>query len=189
MEKHLKNNELAGWVGLYTKDLYRWALYKTADKMLSEDLVQDTFLVASESMDKFDRKSQPKTWLMGILKNKIANYYKNIVQKTTQNAPPIEEFSLFFDPVEHWQSVKSPQVWASDTGEHLLDNPVFNQVLSACLQNLSLQAGACLKLKFLEEKKATDICQELGISLTNYWQHIHRAKVQLRDCIEKNWFR
>jgi RNA polymerase sigma-70 factor (ECF subfamily) len=188
MNKKLKDSELASWVGLYTKELYRWALYKTSDKMLAEDLVQDTFLVASESIDKFDRKSQPNTWLMGILKNKIADYYKKILKKKIQNTLTIDTFSTFFDESERWQPHKIPQLWASENSEHLLDNPAFNQVLSTCLQNLSTQFEACLKLKFLEEKKATEICQELGISMTNYWQHIHRAKVQMRDCIEKNWF-
>ncbi|WP_369293337.1 MULTISPECIES: hypothetical protein [Streptomyces] len=31
------------------------------------------------------------------------------------------------------------------------------------------------------------ICKELNISASNYWVLIHRAKVQLRGCIEKKW--
>jgi len=49
--------------------------------------------------------------------------------------------------------------------------------------------NACIRLKFLDEKKGEQICQELGLSTTNYWQLIHRAKLQLRDCLEKYWFR
>jgi RNA polymerase sigma-70 factor (ECF subfamily) len=39
-------------------------------------------------------------------------------------------------------------------------------------------------MKFLHDKDAELICAELGISNTNYWQQIHRAKVRLRSCIE-----
>jgi hypothetical protein len=28
----------------------------------------------------------------------------------------------------------------------------------------------------------------LGLSSTYYWQLVHRAKLKLRDCIQKNWF-
>jgi RNA polymerase sigma-70 factor (ECF subfamily) len=36
-------------------------------------------------------------------------------------------------------------------------------------------------------KKGEEICQELGITPTNFWQIMHRAKLQLRECIENNW--
>jgi RNA polymerase sigma-70 factor (ECF subfamily) len=39
------------------------------------------------------------------------------------------------------------------------------------------------------DKKTEEICQELGISTTNYWQMMHRAKLQLRECIDENWFK
>jgi hypothetical protein len=39
------------------------------------------------------------------------------------------------------------------------------------------------------EKKTEIICQELELSTTNYWQIIHRAKLQLRHCLENKWFR
>ena len=41
--------------------------------------------------------------------------------------------------------------------------------------------------KYLAEKDAKEICQELGVSTTNFWQIIHRAKLQLRACVNKNW--
>jgi RNA polymerase sigma-70 factor (ECF subfamily) len=183
------NNELVTWTKLYTKDLYKWALYKTSDKMLAEDLVQDTFLVATENFAKFNKQSQPKTWLMGILKNKIADYYKNIIKNTAQNSISIEDFHAFFEGNGGWKPEALPQIWAVEKSENLLDNPLFSQVLHQCQQNLSPLFNACLKLKFLEEKKAEEICHELQITATNYWQILHRAKMQLRKCIENNWFK
>jgi RNA polymerase sigma-70 factor (ECF subfamily) len=46
----------------------------------------------------------------------------------------------------------------------------------------------CVKLKYLSGKRGEEICQELEISTSNYWQIIHRAKLQLRDCVGSNWF-
>jgi RNA polymerase sigma-70 factor (TIGR02943 family) len=189
MEHTNPKSEIAEWIRLYTKPLYQWALYKTSDKMLAEDLVQDTFLVVVENLHQFDRKSQPKTWLMGILKNKIANHYREIVKSTVHKPLSIETYEPFFTEKEGWKPHALPQLWAIDTSEHLLDNQQFNNILQACLQNLSAPFRACLQLKFLEEKKAKEICQELNISPTNYWQHLHRAKLQLRHCTENHWFK
>ena len=47
--------------------------------------------------------------------------------------------------------------------------------------------NAAMKLKYLTEKNGENICQELGITTSNFWQIVHRAKLQLRDCIDKNW--
>ncbi|MCK5276978.1 MAG: RNA polymerase subunit sigma, partial [Cyclobacteriaceae bacterium] len=48
---------------------------------------------------------------------------------------------------------------------------------------------SAIHLKYLEEKDGKEICQELGITSSNYWQILHRAKLQLRICIEENWFK
>ncbi|MFM2157347.1 MAG: hypothetical protein RL516_2096, partial [Bacteroidota bacterium] len=77
-------------VALYTKDLYAWAYYKTGDKSLSEDLVQDTFLAAIKSQKNFKGDSEIKTWLFAILKNKIADYFRKATNK-------IPSPNIFFD--------------------------------------------------------------------------------------------
>jgi DNA-directed RNA polymerase specialized sigma24 family protein len=37
-------------------------------------------------------------------------------------------------------------------------------------------------------KNGDEICQELDITPTNFWQIVHRAKLQLRNCVKENWF-
>ncbi|MDP2338684.1 MAG: RNA polymerase sigma factor, partial [Bacteroidota bacterium] len=64
------------WVGLYSDKMYTWAYYKTGNKETAEDLVQDTFLSAYQAMQSFEGRSDPKTWLFGILKNKIAEHFR-----------------------------------------------------------------------------------------------------------------
>ena len=43
-------------------------------------------------------------------------------------------------------------------------------------------------MKYIEGLESDDICKELNITASNYWVLIHRAKLQLRACLEKNWF-
>lgn len=175
---------LTEWVENYTDDLYSWALYKVSDPELASDLVQDTFLAAAEKIDGFKEESAPKTWLFSILNHKIIDYYRKKVKQPVKVDNQV--FSTFFDEGGSWKKEKRPQNWAEET--HLLDDDEFKEVLKQCLDALPETWNTCVKLKYLSEKKGEEICQELNISTTNYWQIIHRAKLELRDCIEQNWF-
>jgi RNA polymerase sigma-70 factor (ECF subfamily) len=176
---------LKEWVALYADNLYSWALHKTTNKETAEDLVQDTFMAAVQSFEKFEGKSNPKTWLFAILNNKIVDHYRSNLKKPAINDAAF--IDTFFDKVEHWRAEESPQAWQDD--EHLLDNAAFQNTLSNCMKKLPESWHAALQSKYLEEKKSELICQELNISVTNYWQMLHRAKLQLRKCLELNWFK
>jgi len=180
------NDSLEKWVNQFTDDLLSWAIYKVSDTQLAQDLVQDTFLAASEKYTSFQGKSSPKTWLFSILNYKIIDHYRAKMRQ------PISMQSLsistFFNSDGDWLLNKRPTSWDEDE-EHLLDNEDFNKILKSCIDALPEKWAAGIKLKYLINKKGEEICQELGITPTNFWQIMHRAKLQLRDCIEKNWKR
>jgi len=177
---------LSSWVNDYTTDLYARAASKVSDKELAADLVQETFLAAAEKIDTFRGESNPKTWLFSILNHKIIDHYRQKVKHPVQ----FEDNTLaqFFGEDHEWKESKKPGTWQVDNETNLLDDDNFNSVLKQCLDALPETWNICVKLKYLSEKKGDDICQELDISPSNYWQIIHRAKLQLRECIDKNWF-
>ena len=59
------------WVDHYGDYLYCFAISRVRDPSVAEDLVQETFLAALNSIKSFASRSSPKTWLTGILKHKI----------------------------------------------------------------------------------------------------------------------
>ena len=187
-EEGISNSEktIKGWVNNYYDQLFTWAYYKTSDKEASEDLVQETFIVAFKSFDNFKEKSSPKTWLMSILKNKIADHFRKVYRT---NAHKTFSFDQFFNGNDEWVASQRPENWSEEHTENLLDNSDFNKILSNCLEKLPETWKSSIILKFIEEKDSSIICQELEISSTNYWQIIHRAKLQLRKCLELNWFK
>jgi len=179
------NYNIASWVEDYTADLLKRAVYKTNDVEKAKDLVQDTFLAATEKLHTFKGDSSPKTWLYSILNFKIIDYYRS---KSKQTIRPADDNLLkFFTTDGEWNANARPQTWNSD--EHLLDNTEFNYVLKSCTQALPDKWLACVQMKYLLNKKGEEICQELDITPTNLWQIIHRAKLNLRECIETNWFK
>ncbi len=177
---------IKSWVELYSDSMYSWALQKTSSKETAEDIVQETFLAAVKSFDKFEGKSTPKTWLFSILNNKINDYYRDRIRKPSISNS--EFFESFFDNVDHWYEKETPQPWNEETG-HLLDNAEFQSILKDCMKKLPENGLSAIQLKYQDEKKSELICQELNITITNYWQLLHRAKLQLRKCLDLNWFK
>lgn len=174
------------WVKKYTKDLYDWAYYKTSSPETAEDLVQDTFLAATEKLSSFKKESSAKTWLFSILNHKIIDYFR----KKVKSPEKIDDgfMTNYFDEDGQWRQNKQPKDWQHDD-KHPLDDDDFQNVLKNCLDKLPEKWNICIKYKYLTDKKGDEICQELELSPTNYWQIIHRAKLELRNCIEKNWYK
>ncbi len=185
-----KKQEIEKWVDDHTDDLYTWAYHKTSDKEVARDLTQDTFLAALQGFDNYKGNSSPKTWLFAILKNKIVDYYrKNLKEKVVGSYDNNREMSdTIFDKGEKWAHGHAPINWETDES-NLLDNVDFVKILKRCLEMLPLKWSLALKYKFLSEKQGVEICQELEITPSNYWQMLHRGKLQMRECIENNWFK
>jgi RNA polymerase sigma-70 factor (TIGR02943 family) len=181
-----KTISLTQLVEQYTQDLFSWALHKVSDTELAKDLVQETFLAAAEKIETFKGDSTHKTWLYAILNHKIIDFYRKKVKQPI--ATDNDVFSKFFDAGGDWKKEERPKDWHEDE-EHLLDNSEFQAVLKKCLDALPEKWGIAVKSKYLLNKKGEEICQELNIAPTNFWQIVHRAKLQLRDCIDTNWFK
>lgn len=178
--------EITEWVKIYTNDMYAYTESKIPDKESAEDIVQNTFLAALEAYPKFERKSNPKTWLFAILKNKIADFlrqkYKDAEAKIS--ADPLD---ICFDKYGAWRDCHKPKDWHIE--EELLDNAQFNLALENCFRSLPAKWSSAVQLKYFYEHNSKEICDKLDITLSNLWQMIHRAKVMLRFCIETNWLK
>ncbi len=190
MQEAVSNSDsssiMKDWVNKYSDNMFSWALHKTSSKETAEDLVQETFLSALKSYDKFEGKSNPKTWLFSILNNKINDIYRSNFRTPVVNN--FSDLTSFFDEKGQWEPEQRPLNWVGDS-EHLLDNQEFQTTLSQCMHKLPQNWLSVVQLKYLEERNSQLICQELNISATNLWQILHRAKLQLRKCIEINWFK
>lgn len=172
-------------VKLYTKDLFSYTLSKVRQKEIAEDLVQEVFIAAYQSYDKYEGKSNTKTWLFAILKHKIADYYRFTYKKSAEVSVSVVE--NFFDENQRWKAEYRPTDWGNE--KELLDDPEFQKTLKNCLEKLPQKWSSAVRLKYLEDHDADGICNQLEITKPNFWQIIHRAKLQLRNCLELKWFK
>lgn len=190
------NLEPEKWIERYSDILFNYTISRINKPEVAEDLVQETFLSALKGKDSFLGNASEKTWLIAILKRKIIDHYR---KKSTQNELNIfdkdskDDFmNHFFDKEGgyegHWTDNTSPQEWKKDlqTG---VEKDEFNSILKNCLGKLPEKSGAVFTLKNMEDLDSDEICKELQITPSNYWVLMHRAKLQLRECMELNWFK
>jgi len=179
---------LTTWFTEYGDELYSWAVHKTSSKETAEDLVQETLLSAFKAFSSFKIGSNPKTWLFTILNNKIIDYYRASNTKKSINETELLGNRMDdenFNAEGHWN--RNPiSAWANEK-EHLLDNAGFLDILDKCIQNLPLNWRNVIISKYFDHKKGSQISKELNITSSNLWQMAHRAKLQLKDCLDKNW--
>lgn len=183
-----KSIQVKEWVNEYGDALYSWAYYKTHDRETAEDLVQETYISAFNSYENYNGSSSPKTWLFTILNNKIIDYYRKKAREenlfSRENNAWINASDDLFDEKDHWK--KGEYITGSD---NWLDNPDFNNILALCIKKLPENWSLIIQAKYILDKDSKEICKELNISTSNYWQVTHRAKLLLKKCIELNWIR
>ncbi|MEN8261018.1 MAG: sigma-70 family RNA polymerase sigma factor [Pseudomonadota bacterium] len=171
----------------YRGALYRYARLRVHEDHLAEDLVQETLLAAYKSRDRFAGNASEKTWLIGILKHKIVDYFRRASRETGQefNDAFYSPMDACFDEQGHWQFDIAD--WSRpDTA---LEQAQFWQILSDCVERLPPRLARLFVLRELDGLPSEEICQVLDISTTNnLWVMLSRMRMQLRNCLDMNWF-
>ncbi|HZY81588.1 MAG TPA: sigma-70 family RNA polymerase sigma factor [Cyclobacteriaceae bacterium] len=175
------------WLTSYGDYLFSYCMIRVNHRETAEDLVQETLISAFRSKDSFKGESSEATWLVAILKNKIIDHYrKRDVLKDVQYylESTEEDFSKnFFDASNgHWLRDAAPADLNIEQGE-------FEKILLGCVHKMPPKLVPVFIAKFFDEEDSETICKVHNISSSNYWVIIHRAKVLVRACLEKNWFK
>src|SRR5262249_4571718 len=76
-------NDPERWVDEHGDVLYRYALERVRKPEVAQDLVQETFLAAVRTHERFRGGSTVRSWLCGILKHKICDYYRKRGRETS----------------------------------------------------------------------------------------------------------
>lgn len=67
----------AEFVALHADPIYNFVWHRLIPRTdLAEDLVQDVFVAALESLPKFQGTSSLRSWLLGIARHKVEDYYR-----------------------------------------------------------------------------------------------------------------
>jgi len=172
--------------------LVRYALAQLRDGELAEEAVQECLVAALESLGTFGGKSTLRTWLTSILRFKVIDLQRRASSERARMEPT--DFAAeagdegwldeLFDETGHWR--QPPQAWADP--EAAFEQRRFWEAFQRCLDGLPAAGGRVFfKREILGEETET-ICKGEGITPSNCWVILHRSRIALRACLEKNWF-
>ena len=184
MWREKENHFAQTWLNEHGDILYRYACLQLRDDFLVEEVIQDTFVSAIESWDRYQGNASVRTWLISILKNKIIDHFrksKKQQQLFPENELAHEQQRSFFDG--HWtQKIID---WGSP--DILFENKQFWEILQQCIDTLPEKSKQIYLMREIMEEKTEKICQEFALSPTNLWTVLYRSRLKLRNCFEQHW--
>lgn len=180
------------WVQEYGDTLFGFAALRVRDRVIAQDLVQETFLAAIKARDSFGGRSTERAWLFGILRNKLIDYYRlqgrEVPLADLESILPEEQgaFGASGLTKDGWVHGVGPKAW--ETPEEILSSKEFQEVLKRCLSRLPDKVAQVFVLREIDGISSDEICKDLEVSPNNVWVMLHRARMGLRRCLEVHWF-
>ncbi len=173
------------WVDKYSDYLFNYTIVRVNDREVANDLISETFLAALKSAKYFKGKASERTWLISILKRKIIDYYRKINSRKGKAEVKIH-YSEDYNEGE-WLEEQVPDQF-DRTAEDEMENNELGLAILECLDSINEKHAAIFKRKTIDGADTEAICNEFGITPSNLWVIIHRARTALAACLEKNWF-
>ncbi len=169
--------------------LMKFARLQLRNDAWAEDAVSETLLAALNKPQAFERRSQLKTWLVGILKHKVVDALRHHGREVCVGSDSDDERE---DPLDHMafkadgHFAEAPAEWGNP--EQDLDQRQFMTILEACTERLPPVQGRLFLMREWLELSTEEICKELDLTPTNLYVLLHRARLRLRECLEQHWF-
>ena len=160
----------------YRNRIYHLVLrHVDQNQAIAEDLVQEIFLAALSSLDKFRGDSQLYTWLRSIALHKINDFYRR------QAREPESKISSDLD------TIKSEQIGDSKQAVHdTIESEEIRQSVHQALEGLPQDYQKVLVLKYLDEMPVLEISQVMGRSPKSVEGLLSRARKAMRAELEEN---
>lgn len=172
--------------------LMRHARLHLRDAATAEDAVQETLVAALQSGDSFSGESSLQTWLIAILRRKLIDHLRRGRREVaaadagldTTDSDESGFINRLFEHNGHWAT--PPAAWTNP--DAALEQAEFYAAFEECVRGLPERTAQAFVLREVGGLEAAEICKELAISASNYWVLMHRARLRLRECLQKRWF-
>jgi RNA polymerase sigma-70 factor (ECF subfamily) len=169
-------------IELYQHRLFRYLLFLTGSRDLSQDLFQETWLRVLERGSQYSGRARFDTWMFAIARNLMLDNTRkratvsldeamdpeSVGGKHSSNARPLEIAGDMPSPFDHFQS----QEQATRIGHALLGlHPLYREVLV---------------LRFHEEMSLEEIAQVSSAPLSTVKSRLYRGMAALKPVLEMN---
>lgn len=167
--------------------LLKYAMLQLRNTAQAEDAVQETLVAAIRGADSFSGGSSVRTWLIGILKHKIVDTIRKSSreQSLDEHEASADDMDAYFLPDGHYAD--RPADWGDP--EEALSRQRFFEVMEQCMASLPKVTAQAFAMREVMGLETGEICSNLGITTSNCWVLLYRARMKLRECLERNWVR
>ena len=173
--------------------LIRMAMGYVADREVAEEVVQDTWMVVIESLNRYEGRSSLRTWVCGILIHKAKDRGVREKRHTTfsafeshnddnDEAVDPSRFQQTGEWAGHWAF--PPQPWDDRTPEKLLASKQAVDCMQRAIDALPATLKEVLIFRDVEGVEAKEVCEMLNITETNLYVRLHRARERVRAAVE-----
>lgn len=136
----------------------------------TEDVVQDTFALALESLPRFEGRSSLHSWICGIARNKLRERRR---RENRRRARPIDELLEEADPeIDRILA----QVERTPLPEWALERDETRELVGAVLSSLPPDYRQALVAKYVEELSVAEIARRQGRSESAAESQLQRAR-------------
>jgi RNA polymerase sigma-70 factor (ECF subfamily) len=158
----------AEFIARYADPVYRYVRSRLVPRLdLVDDLVQEVFLAAWENLGAYRGDSPLGSWLQGIARHKVENYYRACLR-----APlPLEEASQ-----------NAPKVMEVDIDE-LLDHRRLQEKAQSVLATLPQAYRLALLWRYWEQRSAHEMAMRTGKTE----KAIERLLARAREMFRERW--
>ena len=177
------------WIAEHGDILWKFALARTRSKETAEEIVQETVLAAMQAYGRFAGESSERTWLLGIAAHKIADHFRRVRRAKSPGSPAISPDATcvcatcrgMFTQKGMWACIAGK--WA-DFNQSEAEKREQTAALRACIDALPPGQSEAVWLRDILGIPAGEVCKGMGLTDTNLWSRMHRARVALRSCLE-----
>lgn len=170
----------------HVRALRAYAIRQVRDRALADDLVQDTLLAAiAPGNASFGGRSSKRTWLIGILKHKIAD-----TRRAHARVPSgLDHSNKGTGPLEPSNEPGSEEIGDAEGSGMSTDPQILvarAQFIAACqlqLDRLSSRTSQAFVLSEVLGHEAAEVALMLGMSAGHVWTSVHRTRRLLRDVL------
>lgn len=189
----LRNGDRVAFAALVSTHggaLLRLAATFVKDRSLAEEVVQDAWLAALEHLEEFEGRASLRTWLFQIVANKartrLTREGRSVPFSALGNRDDSDEPAVSpdrFDQGGMWKD--PPGRWSEENPERLAQGAQTRAAIERAVADLPDAQRAVITLRDIEGLETEEICNLLGVTVSNQRVLLHRARSKVRQALEK----
>jgi RNA polymerase sigma-70 factor (ECF subfamily) len=161
----------ARFVAEYADSIYAYVRHRLAPRADAvEDVVQDVFLAALDSLPKFSGTSGLRAWLLGIARHKVEDYYRRQLR-----APE----SLADEAEDGGPAAEGPLI------DEVIDRERLEAKTHRVLRELPEAYGVALLWRYWENRSVRDMAEATGKTEKSIERLLARARARFRQLWEQ----